>query len=115
MTNKVLSAFLLAVFAAPTTAEVTLINPFVVPEEHSDTVLKYWEEARDYLQTQPGYISTSLHRTIQPDSQFQYINVAKWESEDYFKAAIMGMKTNVAPLRVSGVENYPALYEVIRN
>ncbi|MBY5946097.1 antibiotic biosynthesis monooxygenase family protein [Photobacterium rosenbergii] len=115
MLSKVIPALLFAFTAAPTSAEVTLINPFHVPESHEQAVLDHWEQARDFLVTQPGYISTSLHRSIQPNSQFHYINIAKWESDSHFKSAIAAMNKTLPPLNIPGVEFYPALYEVIRN
>ncbi|PSW10765.1 hypothetical protein C9I98_24930 [Photobacterium sanctipauli] len=62
MKKKVLSALLFSVFTTTAAAEVTLINPFVVPDKHSEAVLEHWEQARDFLQTQPGYIDL-----LQPD------------------------------------------------
>lgn len=115
MLGKVIPTLLLSLAVAPASAEVTLINPFHVPESQEQAVLEHWEQARDLLETQPGYISTTLHRSLQPNSQFHYINVAKWESTDDFKAAISEMNKSLSPLSIPGVEFYPALYEVIRN
>ena len=115
MLSKVMPALLLALAVPQVSAEVTLINPFHVPESHEQAVLEHWEQARDFLVTQPGYISTSLHRSIQPNSQFHYINIAKWESDAHFKSAISQMSKTLPPLDLPGVEFYPALYEVIRN
>ncbi|MGR5061890.1 antibiotic biosynthesis monooxygenase family protein [Photobacterium sp. DNB22_13_2] len=115
MLGKVIPALLLSLTVAPVSAEVTLINPFHVPEFHEQAVLDHWEQARDFLETQPGYISTTLHRSLQPNSQFHYINVAKWESTADFKTAISAMNKTLSPLSLPGVELYPALYEVIRN
>ncbi|KHT63720.1 antibiotic biosynthesis monooxygenase [Photobacterium gaetbulicola] len=115
MLSKVIPSLALLLAATSASAEVTLINPFHVPKAHEQDVLEHWEKARDFLAEQPGYISTTLHRSIQPNSQFHYINVAKWESESDFKSAISAMNKSLPPLNISEVEFYPALYEVIRN
>ncbi len=67
--------------------EITLINPFEVPANKLDETIAFWEQARDFLQAQPGYISTSLHQSITDDARFRLINVAKWESVEAFVAA----------------------------
>jgi len=66
---------------------ITLINPFEVPENMLEESIAFWEQARDFLQTQPGYISTDLHQSIIGDARFVLINVAKWESAEAFMAA----------------------------
>lgn len=40
---------------------VTLINAFEVSPEDANPFLAAWENVRDYLETQPGYIDTALH------------------------------------------------------
>ncbi len=94
---------------------VTLINPFEVPKGEEQAAIAHWEKARNFLKSQPGYISTKLHRSIQPDARFHMINVAEWESEEAFKAAIKNMSRELEPANIKGLRFYPALYEAIRN
>jgi hypothetical protein len=60
-----------------------------------------------------GVHQWKFHKSIKPDSKFNFINVAIWESEDvYWKAyekSITPMKTKLQQL---GVEMVPALYQV---
>ncbi len=110
-----LTALLIPVSAG---AQVVLINPFTVPESKSEQTIIFWETARDYLQQQPGYISTNLHQTITPNSDFEFVNVAIWESDSAFKNATSNMKAHFAKEGIvapEGVVNNPALYRVIRN
>ena len=54
---------------------VILINAFEVPAAEAETFIAAWEKTRDYLETQPGYIDTALHRALTPDAEFQFVNV----------------------------------------
>lgn len=91
-----------------------LINPFEVPVGKLDASIKYWEDCRDFLKTQPGYVSTKLHQSIKDDAKFELINVAVWESPKAFMEATKKMmqQPNIVP--VEGLKPTPSLYTVIR-
>ncbi len=93
---------------------VVLINPFTVPSDKLEEAIVLWEQGRDFLREQPGYISTALHQSLQPDAQYRLINVAKWESMEAFNAANAKMRSAGVLSPVEGVTNSPALYTVIR-
>jgi heme oxygenase (mycobilin-producing) len=40
------------------------------------------------MKKQPGFISTRLHRALAPETKFQLINLAEWESAQHFQMAI---------------------------
>jgi heme-degrading monooxygenase HmoA len=67
---------------------VTLIHPFEVPVAADAEFIAGWERANAYLSTTPGYVSTSLHRSVGPDPDFRFVNVARWASAEAFTAAI---------------------------
>lgn len=89
---------------------VLLINSFEVPIGEDRAFMRGWERARDYLRTQPGYVSAALHRSITPDADFRFVNVAVWESAEDFRAATSGPEFRDAsfPYRF-----HAALYEVV--
>jgi len=93
---------------------VTLINPFIVPEDRLDETLAMWEQARDFLQEQPGYISTALHQSLAPDAKYRLINVAVWQDSTSFMAATKKMQAESNLPRIDGVVPSPALYTVVR-
>ncbi len=93
---------------------VILINVFEVPVGKEDETLHLWEQARDYLKNQPGYITTALHQSMMPDARFSLINIARWESVESFKAAIASMRADSGIKPVEGLVSNPALYQVIR-
>jgi len=97
-----------------TPASVTLINAFEVGADQLDQTITFWEKARDFLQTQPGYISTRLHQSLSPEARFQLVNVAQWESPEAFQAAIANMRRSNLGNDMKGTVFHAALYRVIR-
>lgn len=93
---------------------IILINPFTVPAGKLDEAIAYWERHRDFMQQQPGYLSTKLHQSLKPDATFELINVASWASEDAFYQASYKMREALGPCEVEGLSGDPALYRVIR-
>ncbi|HEX6521160.1 MAG TPA: antibiotic biosynthesis monooxygenase [Streptosporangiaceae bacterium] len=67
---------------------VVLIDVFDVPVADAEQFIAEWEKARDYLETQPGYVDMALHQVLAPDAGFQFVNVAHWSSPELFAAAI---------------------------
>ena len=69
------------------------------------------------LKHEPGYVSTNLHQSLQPDATYQLVNVAEWESAKAFKSASQKMKDYFRSEKINmveGLKNDPALYRVIR-
>jgi len=92
---------------------VTLINVFSVSKGKEDEFVKWWQDVKASITKQPGFRSGKFHRSIKPDSKFNFINVAIWENEEvYWKA----YGTSVSPMKKKleqlGVEMVPALYDV---
>jgi hypothetical protein len=52
---------------------VTLINLFAVPTSKQDDFVKWWEEVKADITKQSGFISGKFHRSIKPDSRFNFI------------------------------------------
>jgi hypothetical protein len=49
---------------------VVLINSFEVPAEQDEAFVQGWERVRDFLSTQDGYISSTLHRSTRRPPTF---------------------------------------------
>jgi quinol monooxygenase YgiN len=65
---------------------IVLINKFNVKPDETDQFLKAWEKDATYFKSQPGFISTQLHRGIGGSGVF--VNYAVWESTALFKKAL---------------------------
>jgi len=93
---------------------LVLINAFEVPEESDEEFLRGWEAARDYLQDQPGYVDTSLHRAVAPGVDFRFVNVGRWESAEHFQKAIASEAFQEVSKALADYSAHPGLYEVVR-
>jgi heme oxygenase (mycobilin-producing) len=96
------------------TEAVVLINSFEVPAADAERFIAAWEQTRDYLETQPGYIDTSLHQALASDAEFQFVNVARWASAEDFTAAIRSPGMREASGGLAGYRPHPALYRSVR-
>jgi heme-degrading monooxygenase HmoA len=90
---------------------VVLINAFEVPEGEDEAFLQGWERGRAFLSTQEGYLSTRLHRSLSPDADFRYVNVALWQSAQHFQAATSQPEFRDAPVPFPF---HASLYEAVR-
>jgi heme oxygenase (mycobilin-producing) len=89
-----------------------LINVFEVPASQDEEFLASWEQGKAFMEQQPGYVSTALHRSLDPTTKFRYINVANWESAQDFSAAL-NTPEFVAYRNAVPFTHYPSVYEVI--
>lgn len=93
---------------------VTLINSFEVPAGKLEESVIFWEACRDFLKTQPGYVSTKLHQSLKTDARFQLVNVAIWETPQDFMTASGKMSKELGVAPVEGLKPNASLYTVIR-
>ena len=99
-------------------SSVTLINVFEVPAEHVDTFVDGWRERAALMSAKPGCLGTRLHSAVSPHARFQFINVARWESHEAFRAATAdpGFRRRAAAATAgpqSPVSANPDLYRVV--
>ncbi len=90
-----------------------LINVFEVPEGRDEEFLAGWEEGKHFMERQPGYVSTALHRSLDPGARFRYVNVAVWETPEHFGAALNHPEFAAYRERVP-FAHYPSVYTVVR-
>ena len=92
---------------------VVLINPFTVEAEHVEKFLEAWHAAADYLRKQPGFMSTKLHRSLDANARFRFVNVAIWKSPKEFSTAVGTPEfQEIAAAMPTGAIGSPALYRV---
>jgi DNA-binding LacI/PurR family transcriptional regulator/heme-degrading monooxygenase HmoA len=94
--------------------EAVLINAFEVPAGDAENFIAAWEKARDYLQTQPGYIDTVLHQAVTPEAEFAFVNIARWRTAADFAAATRSPGFRESAAGLAGYRPHPALYQVVR-
>jgi heme-degrading monooxygenase HmoA len=64
---------------------IVLINVFTIDPADEEALIKAWSHDADFMKTQPGYISTQLHKGI--GGSTTYLNYAIWESVEAFRNA----------------------------
>lgn len=79
---------------------VVLINVFTVDSAEEAALVSAWSHDADFMKSQPGYISTQLHKGIAGSSTF--VNYAVWESVESFRNAFSN------PEFQSRIAEYPA-------
>lgn len=94
-------------------SQAVLINVFEVPVERDEEFLVGWEMGKRLMEQQPGYVSTALHRSLDPQATFRYINIAVWDSAQHFQAALTSPEFAAYRDRVP-FPHYPSVYTVIR-
>jgi heme-degrading monooxygenase HmoA len=92
---------------------VTLINAFEVPAAEAGAFVAAWQKARDYLRLQPGYLDTVLHQSITPDAEFQFINIARWQTAEDFTAATQDPGFRQSATGLAKYRPHPALYRPV--
>ena len=93
-------------------ANVVLINPFEVPEDRDDEFIESWQAVRDLVKRRKGFVSTALHRSLNPQARFRFVNVALWETADDFYAAIRSEEFRELR-KGSPFPAYREIYEVV--
>lgn len=93
--------------------KVVLINVFEVPSAQEAEVMQSWIKSKEFLEKQPGYINTRLHKNIDPNGKFRFINVAEWASPQQFQGAAKAMNESSVPKMPEGVRYTPGLFKVV--
>jgi heme-degrading monooxygenase HmoA len=96
------------------TEPVVLINAFEVPADRAGHFIAGWQATRDFLRSQPGYIETALHQALTPDADFLFVNIARWETAEAFRAAIGSAGMRAASAGLAAYRPHPGLYKVVR-
>jgi heme-degrading monooxygenase HmoA len=93
---------------------VTLINCFEVPAGGEDDFLNSFQAVNAYMRSKPGYISHRLHRSLQPDARYRFVNVVQWASLDDFRNAHdENFRAMISQPQWSAFRSTPAVYEVV--
>ncbi len=100
----------------PDTGPITLINVFEISPDGVEHFLQEWRERAQFLGRQPGFRSFRLHQALNPDSRFQLVNVAEWDSAQALRAATAHdyfQESAQQSMHDFAVAAHPALYRVV--
>ncbi len=91
---------------------VILINPIAVPVGEEEEFLKGWRIAAEHMRRALGFRPLRLHRSVNPEAQFRFVNIAEWESPEQWQAAVHTQPSEMIRPMLQWTA-YPALYEVV--
>ena len=91
---------------------VTQITTVKVPADHQDEVLQLMKERADFMATQPGFVSVSLHRSQDGN---HVVNYVQWSSSEKLAKAHHSPEFRKKWPRFGDLveEVEPCLYEVV--
>lgn len=94
---------------------IKFLNSFEVPSGREDEFLGLWQTVNDSMVTKPGYMGHVLHRSLDPDARYRFVNYVTWESVEHHRAAHDGaFRALVSAPEWRPFVSNPALYEVVR-
>jgi heme oxygenase (mycobilin-producing) len=93
---------------------LVLINAFEVPAADAERFIAAWEQTRDYLMSQPGYVDTALHQAVTPNADFQFVNIGRWHTMEDFLAATQSPGFRESATGLAGYRPHPGLYRIVR-
>ena len=93
---------------------VVLINAFEVPPDGDDAFLAAWEQTRQFLRGQPGYLATRLHRSLSPEADFRFVNIGHYASPQAFQTAVGQPEFREAAAAIQH-RAHPGLCQVVRH
>lgn len=93
---------------------VILINAFEVPGGQAEQFIAAWEKTRDYLAAQPGYVDTALHQSVTPGADFQFVNIARWQTAEDFQRATQSAGFRESAAGLASCRPHPGLYRIVR-
>ncbi len=94
--------------------ECTAIVAYEVHAEDIDKFLNAWDQAHSYLKEQPGFISNALHQAVSANPHFRFVNIARWDSADSFRAATLSSAFSEASGPLAPYPIHASVYDVVR-
>jgi len=91
---------------------VVAINVYSVPKDKKDEFLKWWYVMKDTITYAPGFIRGRLHRSLNADARFNFINVVEWENSNYSQAYENSIPLMKSQLTQIGGEATPELFSI---
>ena len=78
-----------------------------------EAFLAWWRIMRPAFAAQPGFVSARLHRSLDENERYRFINIAEWRGSDSYRKALSTIWSSAPRPRIPGLEWHPALYEVV--
>ncbi|WP_375430585.1 antibiotic biosynthesis monooxygenase family protein [uncultured Friedmanniella sp.] len=93
---------------------IQFFNCFEVPAGQEDEFFRLWTEVNHYMVTKPGYVSHQLHRSVDADARYRFLNHGVWRSAEHWRAAHdQGFRALVSRPEWAAFTSTPGLYDVV--
>ncbi|MEU0744716.1 antibiotic biosynthesis monooxygenase [Streptomyces sp. NPDC006134] len=66
---------------------IAFVTAFELPAERIDEWLPHWLGQAELMSKEPGFRGSRLHRAVDPDTRFQLVGIAHWDSPGAWRAA----------------------------
>ncbi len=91
---------------------ITFVNCFTVPAGREEEFLAQWTAVNHYMAAKPGYVDHALHRAVDANSTYRFVNIAHWESAPAWRDAHdEGFRALLADPVWQDFSSVPGLYE----
>ena len=91
---------------------VIMISTFILQPQMEDAFLSWWRLAKPIIAAQPGFVSASLLRSLDPREGLRYANITEWRGAAAYRDALAKLWSS-GPPPVPGIDWRPQMYEVM--
>lgn len=67
--------------------DTAFVTAYELPAGRTDEFLAHWRARAELLSRAPGFRDVRLHRAVDPDTRFQLVGIAHWDSPEACRAA----------------------------
>ncbi len=104
---------------------ISVINSIVVPPDMVEEAIAIRDHYVSNFRKQPGFVSSTFYRSLNPDNHFNFINIVVWDSQASFDAVVgrgfdnaEGLNDDAMKVLGKGfpppIQIAPGQYEIIR-
>eukprot|EP00897_Mesotaenium_endlicherianum_P010438 jgi/Mesen1/9422/ME000618S08822 len=104
----------------PQEGEVVLVNLLEVASEPTANLVETisWPKRVEFQSSQPGFLTATLHRSLEASAQWKLVNRSEWSSLEALLASekrMRGAFPVAPPERASELHYFPGLFRVVRS
>lgn len=67
---------------------ISVINSLEVPPGYEEMAIEVRERYVRYFRQQPGFVSSTFYRSINPDNKVNFVNIIVWDSYESMQAVV---------------------------
>lgn len=74
----------------PESGDLIVTNPYRIPASEADDNARMWNDSKDHMFDQPGFVCARLYRQMNDQCDYYYVSQARWRSETDFMKQFEG-------------------------